>query len=222
MKTKSMLCALVMFGCGGAENEPREPVVATTPQTSASRDLSQVEPPAPQLIEQAEPTGAPMAGEGATPAAAPFEATRPSASAELRSIPGDEPIGTLRFERQEDNQIAISGDFTGLKKKGEHALYIHEKGDCGNKGKNAGPHFNPTNAKHGPPSSAQRHAGDFGNVAIDAGGTGMFAMTTDSVTLESEGADSIVGRAVILHARKDNKKGDAGPAIACGVIKLDE
>jgi len=83
-----------------------------------------------------------------------------------------------------------------------------------------GGHLNPTKAKHGPPSSANRHAGDFGNLTADEEGNATFSMTTDSVTMEEGRADSILGRAIAIHAKKDDKKGSGGPVLACGVITL--
>jgi Cu-Zn family superoxide dismutase len=168
----------------------------------------------------AEAPAEPAAVEAPAPAPAPEPPPppAPSASAELKSIPGDAPIGTIRFEKQ-DAAIAISAQFTGLKA-GGHAMYIHENGDCGKKGKAAGGHLNPTKSKHGGIGSPVRHAGDFGDVVADDAGAAAFASSTDSITIEAEGADSVVGKAIILYAKPDNKKGSPGAPIACGVIQL--
>jgi Cu/Zn superoxide dismutase len=66
-----------------------------------------------------------------------------------------------------------------------------------------------------------RHAGDFGDLTFDKDGNASSAMETDSVTLEPGGADSVVGRAVVVYSRKDNKQGKAGSPIACGVVVLE-
>jgi Cu-Zn family superoxide dismutase len=132
-------------------------------------------------------------------------------------------MGTLTFEAAGDGSITITGEFTGLKKKGMHAMYIHETGDCSKKGKKVGKHLNPTGSKHGPPASAQRHAGDFGDLTADEAGNATFSMTTDSVSLDPNDigrADTIVNRSVVIYAKKDNKKGTPGAALACGVITL--
>ncbi len=131
------------------------------------------------------------------------------------------PVGTISFD-QDGKQVVMKGTFTGLKP-GKHGIHIHEKGDCGGKdAKNAGGHFNPTGAKHGPPESGARHAGDFGNLTVDKEGNATFEMTTDSLTVSS-GADSIVGKAVIIHSKKDDGKsqpsGNSGTPVACGVIE---
>ena len=156
-----------------------------------------------------------------TPVATPAESSAMEgvARADLKMVSGDKSLGTMTFQKQ-DKSIVIEGQFTG-QKKGQYALYIHDKGDCSDKGRKVGGHLNPTKAKHGPPASAMRHAGDFGDVTFDKEGNATFAMTTDSVTLEPGGADSVVGRAVVLHARKDSKSGSAGSAIACGVVTME-
>ncbi len=132
------------------------------------------------------------------------------------------PVGTLNID-QDGNKVVLRGTFTGLKP-GKHGIHIHEKGDCGGKdAKNAGAHFNPTKAKHGPPESGNRHAGDFGNLLADKEGNATFEMITDSLTV-APGPDSVAGRAVVIHKTKDDGKtqpsGASGPPIACGVIEV--
>jgi Cu/Zn superoxide dismutase len=163
------------------------------------------------------PAAAPADEAAATPAAASLSGA--VAKADIKMVSGDKSLGTITFERA-DKTITINGQFTGLKK-GQYALYIHSKGDCSDKGKKVGDHLNPTKAKHGPPASAMRHAGDFGNLTFDKEGNATFQMATDSITIEPDRADSVVGRAVVVHARKDNAKGSAGAPVACGVVMLD-
>jgi Cu/Zn superoxide dismutase len=43
-------------------------------------------------------------------------------------------------------------------------------------------------------------------------------MFTDSITIEDQDPNSVVGKAVVIHERADDKRGRGGPAIACGVI----
>jgi Cu-Zn family superoxide dismutase len=141
------------------------------------------------------------------------------AKAEMTSIKDGSSIGTLTFELGTDGQVTVTGDFTGLAK-GDHAIYIHEKGDCSNKAKNVGGHLNPTHQKHGAVSAAKRHEGDFGNVTADKDGNATFSMTTDSVSMEPDRPDSILNRAVVIHVKKDSKSGNAGAPLACGVITM--
>jgi Cu-Zn family superoxide dismutase len=166
---------------------------------------------------------APPAG-GAAPAAPagdPASATHAEANIKMLGNEGA-AVGTLTFD-QDGGKVTMKGTFTGLKP-GKHGFHIPEKGDCGGRdAKNAGTHFNPTKAKHGPPESAKRHLGDFGNIIADKDGNATFEMTTDSITVAA-GVDSIANRAVVIHKGEDNGKtqpsGGSGPPIACGVIEV--
>jgi Cu-Zn family superoxide dismutase len=143
-----------------------------------------------------------------------------TATAELTAMKGDASMGKLTFVREDAGPITIRGEFTGLKKNGEHAFYIHKNGDCSKRGTKVGAHLDPTGAKHGPPASSQRHAGDLGNLTADDAGNATFTMTTDSVTIEADRPDSVLNRAIVIHTKKDDKAGNGGPALACGVIAL--
>ena len=158
-------------------------------------------------------SGAGMPSAPAAPAA-PMTAT-----AELKSVKDDSSMGTITFTKTDDGKVLIEGNFTGLGKKGPKAIYIHEKGDCSKKGANVGGHLNPTKAKHGPPSSGTRHAGDFGDLQVDESGNATFSMETDSITMDDVGrADTIINRSIVIHEKKDAKSGNAGKPLACGVI----
>ncbi len=64
---------------------------------------------------------------------------------------------------------------------------------------NSGPHYNPFNMTHGAPTSATRHVGDLGNLAItDPSGVNQGRMVDSVIQLEP-GVNSIVGRAVGSH-----------------------
>jgi Cu-Zn family superoxide dismutase len=117
--------------------------------------------------------------------------------------------------------VQVVADVSGLTA-GAHGFHVHEKGDCSDpKAETAGPHFNPHGAAHGPPEGTGRHAGDLGNLTADESGRAT-ANTTDAM-LKLAGPDSIIGRAVIVHANPDDMKsqpaGNAGPRLACGVIE---
>lgn len=216
MRITTTLLLLTAIGCGGARENSREstPSTASAPEATSPSAATAAESPTPAASEPAAATAP------AEPAAAsPESPATPVARAELKRMTGDGALGTMTFERK-DKTVSISGQFSGLKK-GQHAIYIHTKGDCSDKGRKVGSHLNPTKAKHGPPASAMRHAGDFGDLTFDKDGNATFAMDTDSVTLEPGGADSVVGRAVVVYSRKDNAKGSAGSPIACGVVVLE-
>jgi superoxide dismutase, Cu-Zn family len=237
MKKIGMLFACVMLAaCGGGSSskgarEPApEPVAMETAEadtTAADETLPTAQDTTFAAPKPAQPTGPTEPAETVDPMsdtepmpAEPVAQAPTTATAELIAVKGGASLGTITFERNAEGAIMIYGTFTGLKKNGVHALYIHENGDCSKKGKAAGGHLNPTKAKHGPPASSQRHAGDFGNLTADEDGNASFSMTTDSVTMEGDRPDSVVNRAVIIHAKKDDKKGSGGAALACGVITL--
>ena len=162
--------------------------------------------------------GAGTMGAGTDTAKAEPEAPpAPSAAAHLVSTKSGVAMGSVTFE-QDGNTITMSGTFNNLPP-GPHAFYIHEVGDCSKKGVKIGKHLDPTKAKHGPPGSSTRHAGDLGDIVADADGNATFQMSTDSVVMEDGRPDSILQRSIVIHAKKDDRKGSGGAAIACGVIE---
>jgi superoxide dismutase, Cu-Zn family len=216
MRITATLLLLTAMGCGGARENSRE----QTTTTAAAPESAPAAPEEATAATEPMPASDSATAAEATPAA-PAEAPPAGevARAELKTVSGDKALGTMTFQKS-GNTITIEGQFTGHKK-GQHALYVHDKGDCSDKGRKVGGHLNPTKAKHGPPASAMRHAGDFGDLTFDKDGNATFSMTTDSITLDPGGADSVVGRAIVLHSRKDNAKGSAGSPIACGVVTLE-
>jgi Cu-Zn family superoxide dismutase len=129
--------------------------------------------------------------------------------------------GKVTFTQKGDG-VEIKGEFTGLKP-GEHGFHIHEFGDCSMAdGKCAGGHFNPNGGKHAGPEDPGRHAGDLGNLKADSTGKASFEMVDTMLSLS--GANSVIGRSVIIHAKPDDMKtqpsGDSGDRIGCGVIGI--
>jgi Cu-Zn family superoxide dismutase len=231
MKKIGLLFACVLVaGCGGGKRDTKEPVAqAPAPVEPAAVEPATYAPDEPTEAEAptAEEEPAAPAEEDTTMAYAPpkQEPATVIATAELKAVKDDASMGTITFENAGDGTITITGEFTGLKKNGVHAIYIYENGDCSKKGKKIGKHLNPTKQKHGPPDSATRHAGDFGNLTADEAGNATFSMTTDSLSLDPNDigrADTIVNRAVVIHTKKDTKKGNAGAPLACGVITLSQ
>src|SRR5436190_17131096 len=92
-----------------------------------------------------------------------------NATCKLESKSGSQVTGTVTFMKMGD-QVHVEADITGLKP-GKHGFHIHEKGDCSAPdAASAGAHFNPTQHKHGGPTTAERHEGDLGNSETDASG----------------------------------------------------
>lgn len=102
------------------------------------------------------------------------------------------------------------------------AVHIHEHGACGDMGKEAHGHWNPTDKQHGKWGSASFHSGDIGNVELDKDGKGSMEMETDLWTIGGDSTTNILTRALIVHGGVDDYKtqptGDAGNRIGCGVI----
>ncbi len=105
---------------------------------------------------------------------------------------------------------------------GVHGVHIHQKGDCsGADGKTAGGHFNPEGHKHGLPTEAEHHLGDLGNITIDAKGQGRLSLFVKGANLTAGDAKSFLGRALIIHAKKDDggqPTGNAGARLGCASI----
>ena len=106
---------------------------------------------------------------------------------------------------------------------GTHGFHVHEVGDCAaDDFTSAGGHFNPAGTPHGGPDDAESHAGDLGNIEIDDEGNGHLALTSTKISVRP-GDNSVVGRAVILHADPDDLEsqptGAAGARLACGVVE---
>ena len=131
--------------------------------------------------------------------------------------------GTLEFSQLGDT-VRVMGVISGLKPNAPHAFHVHEKGDCSAPDFiSAGGHFNPTNQPHGAADSAHHHLGDMPQLMADASGTARVSFSSKSLTLT--GPNSIVGRSIIVHRDPDDVNaqptGNAGPRLACGVIRAE-
>lgn len=172
-----------------------------------------------------------------TEAEAPTEPTEPTEA----EAPAEEPVvaeaaiearskskvgGTVTFTELEGGKVKVDANITGLEP-GEHGFHVHETGDCSAPdAKSAGGHFNPTGAPHGAPAQGEHHAGDFGNITADDSGNATGSWEVDFISLEDGAENSVVGKAVVVHAKADDLKsqpsGDAGGRIGCGVIQVQD
>lgn len=148
-------------------------------------------------------------------------AKKQSATAILAPTKGNGVSGTVNFTQKGD-VVLVEAKINGLKPNATNGFHVHEKGNCSAPdASSAGGHFNPTAGQHGGPSGGIRHAGDLGNLKSDANG---FAQLSEEVSGISLGTDpnSIIGRAVIVHAGADDLKtqpaGNSGARVACGLI----
>jgi Cu-Zn family superoxide dismutase len=133
---------------------------------------------------------------------------------------GDSKVSGVVTFTQHGHDVEISGKIKGLTP-GKHGFHVHEFGNCNSKdGLSAGGHFNPGMKDHGGPEAHDRHVGDLGN--IEANDDGVATIKTTDKMIALNGAHSIIGRSIIVHAKEDNLKDikSAGARIAGGVIGI--
>ncbi len=141
------------------------------------------------------------------------------AVAVVRATQGNAVEGQVEFVESSQG-VRVTVSLRGLTP-GKHGFHVHEFGDCSAPdGTSAGGHFNPSGEPHAGPSDGARHTGDLGNVEADKDGQVAFSYVDARVALS--GANSVLGRGVIVHAKADDLKtqptGDAGGRQGCGVI----
>jgi Cu-Zn family superoxide dismutase len=141
--------------------------------------------------------------------------------AKITPTQGNTCQGTVRFEAEHGGAVKVTADLTGLEPNTQHGIHVHETGDCSAPdAMSAGAHYNPTQQPHGLPPADTRHAGDLGNLTSDADGHAHYTITVTNLSLSSTG-NSILGRAVIVHAKPDDggqPSGNSGARVGCGVI----
>ncbi|CAN6649815.1 superoxide dismutase [Cu-Zn] [Trichomonascus vanleenenianus] len=142
---------------------------------------------------------------------------------------GDSKVtGTVTFEQTSENApTTVTYEITGNDANAKRGFHVHQFGDNTNGCTSAGPHFNPFSKTHGAPTDEVRHVGDLGNVETDSKGVAKGSFQDKVITLF--GANSIIGRSLVVHAGEDNlgkdpsnpeskTTGAAGGRNACGVI----
>jgi Cu-Zn family superoxide dismutase len=185
---------LALAACGKRDNQTNDQMAGTASEPTASEPAAMATPAAP-------------AGQTA-------EANLQSSQSGIG--------GTVRFSEEPGGAgVRIVADVHGVPA-GKHGFHLHETGDCSAPDyKTAGAHFNPGGAVHACSPTDPRHAGDFGNIEVGPDGSGRMEMVSN--TLSFSGPNSLVGKAVILHAGEDDCKsqpsGDSGDRIACGVVQ---
>lgn len=156
----------------------------------------------------------------AVPAHAADTAT---AKAELRNAEG-KTVGTATLAALPGGvrlQLAVKDLPPGPK-----ALHIHENGVCeAPTFSSAGRHFNPNGRAHGWHDAKGPHAGDAPNLIVGPDGRSEIEIILERVRLDDSerGLFKKGGTAIVLHAEDDDyasqPAGNAGPRIACGVIR---
>ena len=147
-----------------------------------------------------------------------------SAEAILSGTQADTTVtGTVNFN-ENNGKVKMTLDITVPKKANQSvAVHIHEHGSCGDMGKEAHGHWNPTKMNHGKWGSASFHSGDIGNVDLNAEGKGTLELETDLWSVSgSDSTKNILNKAIIVHSGVDDfttqPTGNAGSRIGCGVI----
>jgi Cu-Zn family superoxide dismutase len=142
------------------------------------------------------------------------------AVAVLMATKGNSANGRVHF-MQQDGKVKIKGKIKGLEPGSTHGFHVHEYGDVTKaNGTGAGGHYDPEGNKHGLPPKTPRHAGDLGNIQANDEGVAKFTKTVKNISVSGK-KNPILGRGVIVHAKKDDggqPTGNAGARIAQGVI----
>lgn len=140
--------------------------------------------------------------------------------AAVHPVSGSNVKGTVTFKKQRGG-VEVHVSVGGLEPGSEHGFHIHEFGNVtSDDGNSAGGHYNPEGHEHGMMDADVRHAGDFGNLKADESGNANTTFTVDNITLAGR-KNPIIGRAVVIHAKRDDggqPTGNAGDRIGVGVI----
>ena len=137
---------------------------------------------------------------------------------------GNNTAGLVHFYQVADN-VKVMATLTGLTPNQNHGFHVHEFGDISaENGTSAGGHYNPEGHPHGLPPNQMRHAGSFGNILADENGNATFELVDDTISIAGQ-KNPIIGRAVIVHAKKDTgiqPTGGAGARIGMGIVGISK
>ena len=128
-------------------------------------------------------------------------------------------LGTVRVF-SEPTGVMLRIDAAGLPA-GQHGVHVHATGRCDPPGfTSAGPHWNPTERKHGHRNPAGFHMGDLGNLGVGADGRLIAGLLVPQATIDALRDGD--GAALVLHAKADDEvtdpSGNSGDRIACAVL----
>lgn len=145
-----------------------------------------------------------------------------TAVVQLAPTEGSSVVGTATFMPM-NGGVHVEATVAGLEP-GLHGFHVHENGDCSAPdASSAGGHFSPEDSPHGGPDDQERHVGDLGNLEAGEDSTAEYSRVDSMLTMS--GANSIIGRALVVHAGEDDltsqPSGDSGDRLACGVIEME-
>jgi len=210
VKTSSFAVVLAFgtFGlltaCGGSSEPPAAPPPPPPPVAAAPEPPKAEEPPPP-----------------------PEKAEAPKPEPRTLEVPIEAKSGSKLKGKatltETDGGVHVALSVEGVAPGGDHGAHVHEKGDCSAPdGASAGGHFNPAGNEHALPTTAKRHLGDLGNLTVGKDGKGTIDITIPGANLKAGDPNSFAGKAIIVHAKKDDggqPVGNAGDRLGCGVIK---
>jgi Cu-Zn family superoxide dismutase len=143
-------------------------------------------------------------------------------SAKIQQVYTDTIVtGTVSLSQHDEGEVSLTLDITVPSRANKSvAVHIHAMNDCGGNATNAMGHWNPTGSKHGKFGSSAFHAGDIGNISLDAKGRATYTITTNIWTLGgSDTTRNIVNRSIIIHSGVDDyttqPSGNSGNRIGC-------
>ncbi|RAS35994.1 superoxide dismutase family protein [Paraburkholderia bryophila] len=140
------------------------------------------------------------------------------ADAQLLPTVSNQARGLVTFIERSDG-VQVTYNLAGLPPNSDHALQVHERGDCNAAdGSSAGEVFSPAAERL---KAGARVEGDLGNIHADANGVATGFIVAPDVSLD--GIRSVLQRAVVLHRDPSDSYAypphGAGPALACGLIR---
>jgi len=140
-----------------------------------------------------------------------------SLSIKIYSLENDQLIGVIRAQ-DSPKGLVLTPNLHALTQ-GQHGFHIHEHPSCGNKGLDAGGHFDPRKTHHHRgPYQAGGHLGDLPALNVDPHGR-----ATKPILAPHLRVSDLIGHSIMIHAGGDTYSdtpplGGGGARVACGVI----
>ena len=197
---------------------PAHPLTLAAALALAATACEPAPPPPPPAVLSTDSTGVRASDVPALPPDTVDVQGVREARAQIAPVGGGDARGTVTFTRLEGG-VRVHAALDGLSRSDFHAFQVLRGRDCAadpdlHLGAAAGtPHGGP----YAPPG--QRHAGDLGNVRGDDG-DGRYDRIDSALSLD--GTASLVGRAVVLRAGRDDAASSGGAGrdvIGCGLIE---
>src|SRR5690606_22252982 len=128
-----------------------------------------------------------------------------AANAHMEDARGSQVSGEATFIQETENSVRFRLSVNNLPPGGEHAVHLHEKGDCSAEdASSAGGHWNPTMKPHGKRGEGAYHKGDVGNMTVGEDGKGTMDLVVDGWSIGGADSTNVLGKAVIVHEKADD------------------